>query len=229
MSSYRRRLILANQDENDICFYGNSVQSGIPAPDAPVDILNLENPIIKVDGESFVTIEGYTLKGIKKYKDRIYTKDGKVWFEQKSGIYTTDGNTVLESNGLTDYGLQARTNVLAEDKYKANGYAIQKADGDPGFSTHFKYSYKAYAGGMTDCAVFTGVRAWIITDNFTDITQANNWIKENKVTFIYPLTTPIITEITGEVAEKILAIDKAKNITISAPNGVSGTVEIVKE
>lgn len=366
MNSYRRRMMLAGYAEDNLCLYGKSIQNIAPSPDAPVDILSMENPYIKVvkrnilkypyyqttktmygitytdngdgsitingtataftifeitqqskldcsylfaDGEMYtlskttgtpvtfvlctreistgtvkyyyggdtfkvnkslykyewirlqlnsgavaenvtvypmiskgmkdlefrpyteeiISIDGYTLKGVGEYRDRIYTKDGKVWYEQRAGVFNTDENTVLYSNGITNYGLQVYTQYnLVEDTFAAQGVIQQQADKDPGLCTHFVYSYKAYAKGITDCAIFTGTRIWILTDNFATQTQANQWIKENKVTFVYPLTKFIVTEITGTLAEKILAIDKTDNISILSSNGVSGTVEVTE-
>ena len=54
MSSYRRRLMLANQTEENLVLYGNSVQDGTPTPEAPIDIMSIENPIIKVTGKNLI-------------------------------------------------------------------------------------------------------------------------------------------------------------------------------
>ena len=231
MSNYRRRLLLANQSEENLYLYGNSVQDRVPTPETPVEILSLENPIIKVDGANYLILEGYTLRGIGNYKDRIYTKEGKVWLEQRSWLYETKERERLNLNGKKEQGLQLFTDAnIFDEIYRGIGAIDTKEADNPGLATHFKYDYRAYYPGTgTDYILVTGVRLWLLSDNFESSDDWNTWIKENKVRVVYPLLNPIITEITGTLAEKILAIDKSKNITITSANGVSGSVEVIEE
>ena len=394
MSSYRRRLILANQLEENIILYGNSVQDGTPTPEAPIDIMSVENPTIKIAGknlykldienvgnryphfgeasliektengvivqgkvyasgagtsvwyngwfqpykngstssvylrkgdkvtvsadvtwlditnydgtskfgcylikqntesnntgvflnktpastdvgityrvkathniktddgyyipiftlnsckmkieniqisfdsnenyepyeEDLIEVKGYTLRGIGDYKDRIYTKDGKVWFEQciyyiKPLEFTRmgEGNRAViaplpHPNDDSTYSTK-KSNF---GKYSLD-YTITK-------SLHW---YLAKVDGEV-CQI------WLIPSiDYQQLwsTKEEAWKHLTETIGIYPefqyiLAIPIITEITGSLAEKILAIDKSKNITITSANGVSGRVEVIEE
>lgn len=361
MSSYRRRLMLANQMEDNLYLYGNSVQDGTPTPDAPIEIMSVENPTIKVTGnnlfnndfslikkldflntdnvershygyeiilpigtytikayqksnfeapvyiyghlvdanyiskqalntvvnaefrtvtftvengdkllifdgynansgnsahaESFfstvdiqlnigetalteyepyeeevIEAEGYTLRGIGDYKDRIYTKDGKVWFEQRSGYYKTSLGQKVYTNQETSTGIQLYANNIVSEEYKGLGRVATEEEGNPGLATHFVYSERAYSGWeQTDSIMMLGARLWLLSDNFATESEGQAWFNENQVEVIYPLLNSIVTEITGSLAEKILAIDKSKNITIYSDNGVYGDTEVIEE
>ena len=171
-----------------------------------------------------------SMRGIGDYKDKIYTKDGKVWFEQRSGYCETDANTTLHKNSTNGNVIQAYTATgFVDDSYSALGVETTKAANNPGLSTHFVYSHKAYARGQVDVILCSGTRLWFVSDNFENIDKWNTWIKENKVSIVYPLKNPIITEITGPLAEKILAIDKTKNIYFISENGIQGETEVIEE
>ena len=362
MSNYRRRLLLANQTEENLYLYGNSVQEGTPTPDAPINIVSVENPTIKVmgnnlfnndislikqvfytttsgtqtskygyivslpegtytvnalsqvpssdthlyyiysvildennvaqtgtvrvvtankpqpqtftigkgqrffiyDGETgglseakkafsvfdiqlnagataleyepyeceIVQLDGYTLRGVKDYKDRIYTKDGKVWFEQRSALYEISPDASFAKNrDVENLGLQCYAGaVITDNKYFGVPNTAPMAERESGLSTHFRYSERAYGGwGFTDCVFIRVSRLWLLSDNFTTVKEVIQWIADNKVNIIYPLATPIVTEVTGSLAEQILAIDRTKNIYFISENGVQGETEVIEE
>ena len=116
-----------------------------------------------------------------------------------------------------------------EDSIKGLGAEATKVENDPGLTTHFIYSHKAYEGGQINTALHTDLLVWLLSDTFESIDEWNAWIENNKVCIVYPLLNPITTEITGSLAEKILAIDKSKNITIYSDNGVYGSIELLEE
>ena len=176
------------------------------------------------------------MRGIGDYKDRIYTKDGKVWFEQRSAWYETDASDTVTFNKSTTIDEISYLQLYITDDSEGLttlGVPEQKAANNPGLCSHFEYRHNAYNDGKGNTAIITGGTAvrrfWFITDKFADANEATLWLDENTITAIYPLNNPIITEITGVLAEKILAINKSKNITIYSDNGVYGNTEIVED
>ncbi len=176
-----------------------------------------------------------TMRGIGNYKDRIYTKDGKVWFEQRSAWYETDASDTVRFNTNHTIGeITSSQYYIADDSegLATLGALEQKAANHPGLCSHFEYRHNAYSGGKGNTAIVLGStirRFWFLTDKFADANEATLWLDENTIAAIYPLKTSIITEITGALAEKILAIDKSKNITIYSDNGVYGNIEIIDD
>ena len=69
MSSYRRRLMLANQTEENLVLYGNSVQDGTPTPEAPIDIISVENPTVKVNGNNLFNNDFSLIKKVNFLKN----------------------------------------------------------------------------------------------------------------------------------------------------------------
>ena len=184
------------------------------------------------EGKEALPFEPYiqpvtTMRGIGDYKDRIYTKDGKVWFEKNihylkpSGFSRRgEGNRMIFASlpHPNDYGTYSskKSNF---GKYNLN-YAITN-------SLHW------YLAKVDDEVS----QIWLMpASDYSDLwaTKEEAWVHLTETLgiypeFQYPLATPIITEITGALAEKILAIDKSKNITIYSDNGVYGNTEIVED
>jgi hypothetical protein len=71
------------------------------------------------------------------------------------------------------------------------------------------------------------------TETWTNATDAYEYFMSvtgnTPMEYQYVLATPLITEITGHLADKILSIDKSKNITIYSDNGVYGNTEVIEE
>lgn len=176
-----------------------------------------------------------SMRGVGNYKDRIYIKDGKVWFEQRSAWYETDASDTVNYNKSTTVdGISYLQLYINDDTEGLATLSVveQKAANNPGLCSHFEYKHNAYSGGKGNTAMVTGNtirRLWFSTDKFVDANEATLWLDENTITAIYPLKNPIITEITGYLAEKILAIDKTKNITIYSNNGIYGNIEIIED
>ena len=377
MSSYRRRLLLANQSEENICFYGNSVQDGTPTPEAPVEIKSVENPIIKVDGEKIITInqntpfgknllkpekfttvvkecitfnsagdgsiivngtpnstlslnlkseeelenllidgekhtlalnpslknmsialmiqrrnkssnaisyisanrynsytvteqidkskyryqalylqititdpvqvyenmivqpmlslseyaipfEQYihpitTMRGIGEYKDKIYTKDGKVYFEQMTAVFENDNlndKFGTASSPRFYYYFEKPKNSLP------SGITQTLQAKNPGLCNYFKYNPQLSENNTIFILSQNAIRAAFFTEDIEDV---ESWVANKTISVIYPIVKQEPIEITGYLAEQILAIDKTKNITITSENGVSGSAEVIVE
>lgn len=117
--------------------YGESTQDGTPAPDSPVEIVNIENPVINI-GNQTVTIP-YTFRGLKNpynsswvARDELRVGNGKVEIVRnveylectsdlnwvKSGVTTSDSynyaNSELFGDGTNSTVFPKCTNFVGE-------------------------------------------------------------------------------------------------------------------
>ena len=187
--------------------------------------IKIENIQISYDNTDF-TYKPYvppitTMRGIGDYKDRIYTKDGKVWFEQRSGLIS-----LKDTNW---YNYNTSLSILHSDDFGMKHTWF----GQYGLCNIYSVAKQVGFNNMIDNSIALGAdnsRAYV-KDTINATGQANyrEWIQTIDSELVYPLATPIITEITGALAEKILAIDKSKNITIYSDNGVYGNSELIEQ
>ena len=168
-----------------------------------------------------------SMRGIGDYKDRIYTKDGKVWFEQ-----------LINYVKLTRFAGASSGSATINSFSGAITPKVANVD----------YPYVTNSNQISNIGVYevtyskTGKLHWYIAreaaylippdaETWTNVTEAFEYLMSVTgnvpMEYQYVLATPITTEITGYLAEKILAIDKTKNITITSENGVSGSVEVI--
>ena len=179
-----------------------------------------------------------TMRGIKDYKDRIYTKDGKVWFEQNifnyipTKAYTVTANKAsadmfptlgskYKPLGLNGNYMQTPSNAM-NNAFKYNvSYAITS---EPHWFIGYDSSYNKTSITLVRP---TGSNGWNSTDDAWQ--WLINTLGDVKWEIQYVLANPVITEITGALAEKILAIDKTKNIYFISENGIQGETEVIEE
>ena len=163
-----------------------------------------------------------TMRGIGNYKDRIYTKDGKVWFEQNvKSISLADENYNTYGSGLNM--VYTKNNIDIPISYYTEGMCnLYKVSQPPTGVENILDNTVVI--DRNDKKIY--IRDLV---NATTSTVFNSWIKTVESELIHPLANPIITEITGALAEKILAIDKSKNICFISENGIQGETEVIEE
>ena len=167
-----------------------------------------------------------TMRGIGEYKDKIYTKEGKVWFEQNIFHIKPTSFSRINSNRGVIQNLHHPNDYL---KYN------EKISNFGNYKSAWEFQdYIIWYLAKTDSKVS---QIWMVpSKEYCDLwtTKEEAWKHLTKTLGIYPefqyvLETPILTEITGTLAEQILAIDKTKNITITSETGVSGSAEVIVE
>lgn len=367
MSNYRRRLMLANQNNDNLFLYGNSNQNGTPNPNNPVNISSLENPIINIDdkeylrinrtmifggnlitpltnivnnkgfkydpslGSGIITVTGkgdaslqnstsvcylipnfndflidgetytislnlektcslsllvqmrnketgersyvsadryrgrvkeftvdkstyvydqlylqiapqdteqniiaypelilgkytpFNMHGIGSYRDKIYTKDGKVYFEQMTAVFENDNSKDkfgTASSPRLYYYFEKSKDIIPSSITQT----LQK--NNPGLCNYFKYDPQLSENNTIFILTQNVIRAAFFTDDIEDV---ETWVADKTITVIYPIVKQEPIEITGYLAKKILEIDTSKNITIYSNNGIYGDIEIIEE
>ena len=192
-------------------------------------------PMLALGSYTELPFEAYkppitTYRGIGDYKDRIYTKDGKVWFEQNirnkivnKFLSSVSAHSTIEAftSSKTIPKIVSSTYPYVSNKNQISNIGAYEVDFNKTGELHW---YMAKNGSYL---IPPDKETWT---NATDAYEYFMSVTGNiPMEYQYVLATPIITEITGSLAEKILAIDKSKNITIYSDNGVYGNTEVVEE
>lgn len=217
----------------DIEIFGNSIQDGTPTIDTPYEIKSVQNPTITFTyGENVksVTFDGVTLRSVNSGRDRIYTKNGKVYLEQKirnSRPSTFGSTTVVENlNAPNLYKAPSWTDYSQPNDVMSNIGMHRVKSGVDG-TLHW------YIAKRTDELNIVYMYAANSTD-WSDGKTAHQWIIDNagvEFEYQYLLQTPIVTEITGDSATELLAIleeIKEQEFSVSFSSGnevpVTGSV-----
>ena len=212
MLNYRRSLMMAQT--TDIEILGGSWQLSEPSINNPQNIYSVENLEI-IFNDTTIVLDNITLRGVSTFRDKIYTHQGKVWLEQNIGVYTLAKGIGYHSNGMREEYDQIYTdNTIFADEMKGHPTTTSM-----GLSTHLQYNKKAYTDPRGEYLCATGTRIWLSTSAY-NINSFKGWINEgNTIDVIYNLQTPIITEITGELADKVLKLSydivDASTVTLS--------------
>ena len=165
-----------------------------------------------------------TMRGIGNYKDCIYIENDRVWFENNIfHIKPTDFSRINNNRAVIDN--LPHPNDYLKYSEKISNFGNYKSAWD------FQ-DYIIWYLAKTDSEVS---QIWMVpSKEYSDLwtTKEEAWTHLTETLAIYPefqyvLATPITTEITGYLAEKILAIDKNKNILIYSDNGVYGDCKII--
>ena len=189
--------------------YGESTQDGMPTPDAPADIVNIDNPTITLSDENgntqSVTLKDVTLRGIKELdgiysaRDEIVVEDGLVKLVQNIGIKIFDGKESF-STGLFS---------------SAWGYSIPdttRLKGSNFIVSHFsnvKLSSNTWGAFIVGNSA-QGIGFYTNNAPFTTKEEFGAWLagqyaNGTPVILYYVLAKPVVTDIT-ETAQQTLEL-----------------------
>lgn len=163
-----------------------------------------------------------TMRGVGNYRDKIYTKDGKVYYEQMMGVFENDSSDEfgMATRPTTYYYFQKPINALPA------GLSQTLQRDNPGLCNYFKYDPQlSEANSNFIWTQNTAIRSAFKIENVENV---EDWVADKTISTIYPIVKQEPIEITGPLAEQILNIDKDKNITIYSNNGIYGNIEIIQ-
>lgn len=196
--------------------FGKSTQNGTPTPDAPVKIMNVVNPTVKVDSQTLTV--PYILCGIPVTSGGNYTDtSGQQWIcdeiDFKRGIYIQRTDTISPST----WTHSTTGNGLVRCNTSVNGKMYQ-----PYVGICNRYEHTGNEWGLTDggfaanCYGTYGVIYITDTSRFKTSDELNTFVSQNPITFVLALTTPIETLLTADqiAAYKALHTNEP-NTTIS--------------
>lgn len=188
--------------------YGKTTQDGVPTPDAPVDLVSVENPTIMVNDQSaFIP---YTLHGIPVASGGNYTDaNGQQWicdeidfargvYVQRVFKYVCTGN---ENWAVSPY-------QYLPDSTRYDGAIRMPYDGVGGkqiLCTHFLGSEVGKLGAWVNDVPGTQLNLRILVKNadFASVDELVAFLKEEyssgtPVTYLCILRTPIETPLSAE-------------------------------
>ena len=209
---------------------GKSVQDGTPTLDTPYEIKSIQNPTITFtygDNVKSVTFDGITLRGVKSGKDRIYTENGKVYFEQN--IRNSKPST-FESAKFIEY-------LYSDDCYKKPSWTqysqtndVMSNIGMHGGKAEITGTFHWYIADRGTLPQYVHIYPAVSTD-WSDGKTAHQWIIDNagvEFEYQYLLKTPKVTEITGDSATELIAIleeikEQEFSVSFSSGNNIAVT------
>ena len=205
---------------NTFTIYGVSRQDGTPTPDTPVEVVSAEDfdtVCENSDGSTIYTahITG-AMRGIPDgtsgwtFRDYIETDGTSVWEVQECGYAVLTGTENWSVSGnKVDGGTVFYTKFPDQDSTALMKRMLSNRFVDKGSRYDRMW--------QTNATFFVISNADIgITAEDTDAIKVQKytaWLSENNVTVLYPLASPIRTDITGtEAGQAILSLLQTKNI-----------------
>ncbi len=178
--------------------FGKTTQDGVPSPEAPVDLVSVENPTVSVNEQSMLV--PYTLRGIPVSSGGNYTDaNGQQWIcdevDFARGVYVQRINSLI-LNGSEQW---------LEYKYDTQYYGFFVGDYlDSGQNRALGLCNQFSVSRLTDGSVWIGVSGntalYVITREWYDkgINAWKSHLSTNPLRIMYPQSTPIETPLSEE-------------------------------
>lgn len=204
--------------------FGKSTQDGTPTPDAPVEIVNIVNPIITVDEQS-ISIPR-TLPGIPVSSGGNYTdENGQQWIcdevDLARGVY-------VQRIGKSELiGTEYFEDFVAE--YNTVTLAIAHKDNTEIICSH-SYLNSAVMWANSSRIKFEINKFGVSTFSDFKTLITNNYTNGNPVTILYVIPTPIETPLSDAEINAFMALHTNKpNTTVLNDSGAYMAVEYVAD
>ena len=220
--------------------FGKTTQDGVPSPDAPVDLVSVENPTIAVNEQSMLV--PYTLRGIPVSSGGNYTDaNGQQWvcdevdfamgvYIQRVGAYAYTGEeswfiSTAQNPALVEAGMVRYDAVIAQYPKAATSQVL---------SSHCRFV------GLNSFDEASGIGAWVYADpNYlavrivTDIDAvsglktwlANQYASSTPVTILYIMAAPIEIPLSEYELTAYATLQTARGIT-TVSNDAGAYMEI---
>ena len=213
----------------DLRVFGKTTQDGTPTPEAPVDLVSVENPTVTVNDQTLLV--PYTLCGIPVTSGGNYTDaNGQQWicdevdFNNRKlirycGHYVFNGSETWEPfavwTGSPSYSYTYTKIARSERQY------------DPHILCNIG---EGQSWSTKPCALFINEYNRFIVGGdalrgATNINEVNAILAENPIEIVYKLETPIETPLTEEELAAFAALRTYRNST-TVSNDASAHMEI---
>ena len=190
--------------------FGKSTQDGTPTPEAPVEIVSVENPVVTVDGQTVAL--PYTLPGIPVTSGGNYTDaDGQQWIcdevDLKRGVYVKR---------------VAAERMVTVTHYNENGIYTALPVGKSKYDTKYICSHfadgVAYANGKTGAYASCVLPKSKLPASITSIESGQAWLDAQTaagtpVVAVYALSEIIETPLSAAEIAAFKAIHSNKPVT----------------
>ena len=216
-ASGERMVVSDAIDQNFAGFriYGKTTQDGVPTPDAPVELVSVENPTIMVNDQS--ALVPYTLHGIPVTSGGNYTDaNGQQWICDEidfgRGVYVHRVSEyitpIFGSNGTASESVYLYSTFIPNSRNVLNTKAL---------STHFKWTESGALSHMLVGQMIVRDRAdypvIYCASTIAVESEFNAWVKENNVSFLSILATPIETPLSAEALAAYAALHTSRGRT----------------
>ena len=186
--------------------FGKTTQNGVPTPDAPVDLVSVENPTITVNDQS--ALIPYTLHGIPVTSGGNYTDaNGQQWIcdeiDFARGVYV---RRVVKERMSSANNWYKSANTAK--RYVKNAKA--KMNQAP-LCTHFIGAiYYKYQAGY--CFINEGIQLCVDT-TFDTLEEWNAFLSANEAYVFYAVATPTETPLSAEELAAYAALHTSRGTT----------------
>ena len=214
--------------------FGKSTQNGTPTPDAPVDIVSVDNPTVNVGGQTLSV--PYTLHGIPITSGGNYTDaNGQQWIcdevDFKRGVYVhrikssiVNGSSNIHKNENNEnswlYCYKTENNDI-DTKICAicnRLHYIRMNESGKG-SVGFNNASGNYG------VIYINLSSYMVENTLVEFKRV---VDEYPLTFLYALKVPIETPLTADQIEAYKALHTNKpNTTISNNQGAWMEVDYI--
>lgn len=174
--------------------FGKTTQDGVPTPDAPVELVSVENPTIAVDEQSMLA--PYTLRGIPVTSGGNYIdSNGQRWLcdevDFDRGVYLKRIATITSSQIATVGSLGIHDNGIPFISLWVDGATSKIAP----MSTRYAGGFSSTLNGRCYCTT----NGLVVNDmRFSDLSVAQAIMRSENSVFLFPISTPIETHLSEE-------------------------------
>ena len=193
--------------------FGKTTQDGVPTPDAPVDLVSVENPTVEVNERSMLV--PYTLRGIPVASGGNYTDaNGQQWIcdevDFDRGVYIHRVHKVsaldLSGGGYGEVGSYARTALwIADEKYSGAATANGLCNIMPMYGNYTADQLHFYVQNR---------QAWVFVpiDELEEKTAEGirTWLNNKGAEFLYIIANPTETPLSEEELSAYAALHTSR-------------------
>ena len=183
-----------------LTIFGDTVQEGIPTPEAPVPLVGVTDPAITVDATS-AALTGTTLNGIGSVKDTVDVTDDNAILTQRMQKRILTGTENWQLQGTNTNGIISFTLIFAYVSAPAT-------TAPPSLASHLPYVGVGLAAATTrghfiqKTTSSETLYVRLYESDIPDLAAYKAWLAAQysggtPLTVVYMATTPTVTDITG--------------------------------
>ena len=212
--------------------FGKTTQDGVPTPEAPVDLVSVENPTIAVNEQSMVV--PYTLRGIPVSSGGNYTDaNGQQWIcdevDFARGVYIKRIDRIIYDGSSDEhwakYGTEDNISFNVWPAKATQGTRLSLCDRFANTPTAWESKYATTYGIYADHHAAVGKYFRAPDETVKTLEQWNAWLAENPTTLIYVMATPIETPLPEEDLSAFATLQTTRGST-TVSNDAGAYMEI---
>jgi hypothetical protein len=190
--------------------FGKTTQDGVPTPEAPTDLVSVENPTLTVNDQTLLI--PYTLHGIPVNFGGHYTDaSGQRWICDEISLHSAKRIARIKKAVLSaDVSWNIGTDIHQTQNTTLFYCTIDKKKGNDNFVCD-RFQVRSVVTANND---FRGICGnpdypliYVRVDGVLSLNEFREWIAENPITILYEVNEPVETPLS---AEEIAAYSKLR-------------------